>query len=103
MSLDALSGVRSHVYSPRELEEVVKLERSVRLPVIVETLELYDECLRQASDAHPLDGVSFLVALLAEVGVVPLKKFAFHKLKNGIECEGIVYGLEQPLVWPTCL
>ena len=66
MSLDALSGVRSHVYSPRELEEVVKLERSVRLPVIVETLER----------------VSFLVALLAEVGVVPLKKFAFHKLKK---------------------
>ena len=81
MSLDALSGVRSHVYSPRELEEVVKLERSVRLPVIVETLELYDECLRQASDAHPLDGVSFLVALLAEVGVVALQQLAFHELE----------------------
>ncbi len=47
----------------------------------MEPLELYDERLRQGPDAHPLDGVPFLVALLAEVGVVTLEEFAFDKLK----------------------
>ena len=44
--LDALRRVRGHVQRPGELEEVVKLDRPVRLPVKVEPLELEDQGLR---------------------------------------------------------
>jgi len=46
--LDSLGSVGPHVDGPRELEEVVELQGAVCFPVVVKSLQLDDQCLRES-------------------------------------------------------
>ena len=65
--LNAVDGVRRHVEGPGELEVVVEFHSPIGLEVVVEPLELDEQCLRQTLDAEPLYGVPLGLALFAEV------------------------------------
>ena len=54
--LDSLGGVGPHVDGPRELEEVVELQGAVCFPVVVKSLQLDDQSLRES----PKENMIFL-------------------------------------------
>ena len=58
----------------------VRYVKPVHLPVVMESLELYDQGGGEALDAHALHRVPLLGALLAEVGVVALQQLSLHVL-----------------------
>ena len=66
------------------LKVVIKLDCPIRLPIVVEPLKLNDKGLGEFANAHPFDGVPFLLTLLAEICIVTLQQLPFDKLVQGL-------------------
>ena len=71
-----------------ELEVVVDFDFGLGLEVELEPLQNQDQVVGQRHEGHPLLGLDFGCALLAEVGVVPFQDLPLHEL---------VQSFDQPL------
>ncbi len=82
--IDALIHIGRHVQLARKLKVVVELERAVRLPVVVEALQLNAQVLGQLLDARALYSRPLLIALLTVVRVLPVQQLVLHELEHAL-------------------
>lgn len=78
-SAETLLSIWQHIELERELPIVVDLDSHHAIEIKLEPLQSDDKVARQLLDASPFQGIDLLVALSAQVGIVPFKHISLDK------------------------